>query len=411
MFGWRVPAPNEAILISGRKKSAEAPFRVIIGHGVFVAPILNKVSWMDLSLQEASVQEPCTTKQGINVSVKAVIAFKVGDDPLSITNAARRFLDDQQAMPAKIGQIFAGHLRSVVGSMTVEDIIRERQKLAEEVLDASKLELEKLGLIVDSFQIQSIDDMGSNYIKALSAPQVAAVQQAAATAQAQAEQQTKIAQANAIKAASQVEQESMQAQISFEQTTAIAQAEADAAVTKAKAEAEALANTAKANANAAVNKATAEAAAAGPLAQAKAQQAVTDEQVALAVKQAELKEQELLSSVTKPAEAEAKKIGLLAEANAKQTKLQAEAMAAGQGVTIQQLLVEKMPEIIGAAASQLSNANITVLNGADGMSELVTGLASQAGNLLSLVRKSLAVDEVAQPAGILTEKAQVQAAK
>ena len=67
-------------------------------------------------------------------------------------------------MPTLVWQIFAGHLRSIIGSMTVEDIVRNRQALATEVLHASKEEISRLGLLVDSFQIQSIDDSGQGYI-------------------------------------------------------------------------------------------------------------------------------------------------------------------------------------------------------------------------------------------------------
>lgn len=379
MFGWHVPSPNQALLISGKKNKSDAPFRVVSGHGVFVLPIRNRISYMDLSMQESEVTEDCVTQQGITLLCKAVIAFKVADDAISITNAARRFLDDQRSMPILTGRIFAGHLRSIVGSMSVEDIIRERQKLADEVLDASKPEMEKLGLIVDSFQIQSIDDKNSGYIDALAAPQKAAVQQNA-----------KIAQAAAAQAAAQAEQESQRNQAEYMRQTQVAQA----------------------GYKAEVDKAQSEAAQAGPLAQAQAQQAVIDEQTRLAQKQAELKEQELQATVKKPADAEAYRIATLAEANAKQTKLQAEAMAAGQGVTIQRALVDQMPTIIGAAAQQLSHANITVLNGSDGLSEIVSGLASQAGTLLSMVRKSLAADEVAVPAaGAQLEQGQRQPAR
>ena len=96
-----------------------------------------------------------------------MIAFKVGNDPESIVNAAQRFLSDQDQMSILTGRIFAGHLRSIVGSMTVEEIVTERQKLATEVLDGSKAEMAKMGLIVDSLQIQSIDDMGMGYIDAM----------------------------------------------------------------------------------------------------------------------------------------------------------------------------------------------------------------------------------------------------
>ena len=82
-------------------------------------------------MAEAEVAETCVTKQGIPLQVKAIIAFKVGNDPESIVNAGQRFLSDQNQMSVLTGRIFAGHLRSIIGSMTVEEIITERQKLAD----------------------------------------------------------------------------------------------------------------------------------------------------------------------------------------------------------------------------------------------------------------------------------------
>ncbi len=78
--------------------------------------------------------------------------------PPSIANAARRFLAEQDRMEELCGRIFAGHLRSIVGSLTVEEIIRERDKVAQEVKDGSHTEMEKLGIVVDGLQIQEIED-------------------------------------------------------------------------------------------------------------------------------------------------------------------------------------------------------------------------------------------------------------
>jgi uncharacterized membrane protein YqiK len=374
MFGWHVPAPDEAMLISGaRVKNNALPFKIVTGHGAFVLPVRSRVSTLTLSMQEAEVAEECVTKQGISLLCRSVIAFKVGDDHESIANAARRFLEDQDHMSVLTGRIFAGHLRSIIGSMTVEEIIRERQRLAEEVLDASKPEMEKIGLVVDSLQIQSIDDRGSGYIAALAAPHQAAVQRDAQIAQAQAQQ-----------ASAEAQQESIRNQAEYERQTE---------VTKAGYKAE-------------VDRAQSKAAAAGPLATAEAQKAVIDAQAELAVKNAELKEKELLATVQKPAEAEAYRIRALAQAEADRTRLQAEATETGQGIALQRILVEKMPEIIGAAGSQLANANVTVLNGADGLAELVAGLAGQAGQLMKVVQNGLGstVSADALPQGDGTEQ-------
>jgi flotillin len=282
-----------------------------------------------------------------------VIAFKVGDDSESIANAGRRFLDDQRSMPMLVGRIFAGHLRSIVGSMTVEEIIRERQKLASEVLGASKPEMAKLGLVVDSFQIESIDDGQAGYIRALSQPHVAAVNQVAQVAQAQADQ-----------AAAKARQESERNQAQYLQETAVAKAQYQAQIDQAQQTANQ----------------------AGPLAQARAQQEVLSEQAKVAEAQGELRRQQLVSEVVRPAEAEAEKTRTLARAQADATRLQAEATATQGGLVLERLLVEQMPQILGAVASELRQANVTVLNGSEGLGDLVAGLAAQASSILNVVR-------------------------
>lgn len=357
MLGWHVPSPNEAMLISGSKNRGEAPFRIVVGHGALAMPIRNKISFLTLAMQEAEVAEPCVTQQGITLQVRAVIAFKVGDDSESIANAGRRFLQDQKFMPMLVGRIFAGHLRSIVGSMTVEEIIRERQRLASEILDASKPEMAKLGLVVDSFQIESIDDGQAGYIRALSQPHVAAVNQAAQIAQAQADQ-----------AASKARQESERNQAEYQQETAVAKAQYQAQIDQAQQTA----------------------AQSGPLAQAKAQQEVLSEQAKVAEAQAELRRQQLVAEVVRPAEAEAAKTRTLASAQADATRLQADATATQGGVMLERLLVERMPEILAAAASELRQANVTILNGSEGLGELVAGLATQASSILNIVRSGAA---------------------
>src|SRR6204780_5864768 len=138
MLFWRVPAPNEALLISGsRRKSQDTQFRIVTGHGCFVIPIKQKARFLSLSLQEAEIAEDCITTQGIRLHIRAIAAFKVGDDSVSIANAARRFLAEQDRMEELVGRIFAGHLRSIIGSLTVEEIIRERDRLAQEGKDGS----------------------------------------------------------------------------------------------------------------------------------------------------------------------------------------------------------------------------------------------------------------------------------
>jgi flotillin len=99
MLFWHVPAPNEALLISGSKRKQEdTQFRIVTGHGSFVMPIKQKARVLSLSLREAEIVEECVTNQGIRLNVRAVAVFKVGDDSASIANAARRFLSEQTRM-------------------------------------------------------------------------------------------------------------------------------------------------------------------------------------------------------------------------------------------------------------------------------------------------------------------------
>jgi uncharacterized membrane protein YqiK len=358
MFGYRVPAPDEAMLISGgRYGRSGAPFRVVTGHGAFIFPIFRKTRFLTLAMCEAEVAETCVTRQGISLNVRSVIAFKVGNDEESIVNAGQRFLSDQDQMSTLTGRIFAGHLRSIIGSMTVEEIVTERQKLASEVLDGSKAEMVKIGLTVDSLQIQSIDDLDSGYIDAMAAPHNAAIQRQAQIAQAQANQ-----------ASAEAQQESQRKQAEYARQTSVVQAQYKAEIDKAQAEA----------------------AQSGPLAQAQATMGVLAAQTELAHRQAELRQRQLVAEVIRPAEAEAEKVRILAQADAQRVTFQAEAAASHQRIALDRMLIEQLPQIVREAAGGLSGANLSVLNGADGLSEIAAGLVGQGLTILESVKKSLA---------------------
>jgi flotillin len=361
MFGYRVPAPNQALLVSGRKQRGHdaLPFKIVTGHGVFVLPVFSRASTLTLAMQEAEVEEDCYTQQGLTLRVHAVIAFKVGDDPESIAAAARRFQGDQSQMPTLVGRIFSGHLRSIIGSMTVEAIIREQQTLADAIVDASKTEMARIGLAVDSLQISSIDDKGAGYIKALAAPHQARVNQDAKIAQAAADQEAAAAQ-----------QESMRNQAQYARQTAIAQAQYQAEIDQAQQTA----------------------AQAGPLAAARAQQEVLVERALVAEKNAELRQAELISEVIRPAQAEAERITTLARAQADATKLSAEAAAAQDRIALDQAIIQQLPDLLRAAAQGLQGANLTVLDGAQGLNSVVASLAAQGVAVLEAIRSGLKPD-------------------
>jgi uncharacterized membrane protein YqiK len=265
------------------------------------------------------------------------------------------------------GRIFAGHLRSIIGSMTVEEIVTERQKLATEVLETSKTEMAKIGLSVDSLQIQSIDDGDTGYIEAMSAPHKAAIQR-----------QAQIAQAQATQASVEAQQVAARNQAEYARQTAVVQAEYSAQVDRAQAQA----------------------AQAGPLAQAHAQQEVLAAQTELALRAAELRQQQLVAEIVKPAEAEAERIRVLAVADAERMRIQAAAAASHDRVALDRMIIDQLPQIVKEAAAGLSGAHVNVLNGADGLSEIAAGLVSQGLTILDSVRKNLGAEgAAATPSG------------
>jgi uncharacterized membrane protein YqiK len=432
---WMVPAPNEALIVSGSRQGNDpAQFRIVTGHGCFVIPVKQKARFLSLSLREAEIAEECITTQGIRLHIRAIAAFKVGDDPISIANAARRFLAEQDRMEDLVGRIFAGHLRSIIGSLTVEEIIRERDRLAQEVKDGSHGEMEKLGIVVDSLQIQEIED-ASGYINNIAAPHAAAIASLARIAAAKADQE-----------AAQREQEAAALRAQYLRDTEIKQAGFAAETEQAKARASQ----------------------AGPLAQAQASQDVIAQQTHLAELEAELTAKRLESEVRRPADAEAYKTRTIADAerdkvkaeteaeafrqralaeankdtvafateaesNRQQTLANAEAEAAklraagsaqakmseadgdaysertvasaqadainarakalddgNQALIAANRLVDVLPELVEAATRGLTGANLTVLNGAEGIGEVVTGIVGQGLTIYESLRKSIA---------------------
>jgi uncharacterized membrane protein YqiK len=211
----------------------------------------------------------------------------------------------------------------------------------------------KLGLLVDSFQISSVDDMGSGYITAMAAPHNAAIQRSANIAQAEADQESAKAQ-----------QESERKQAEYQRDTTLLKAKTKGEETKAEAEA----------------------AQAGPLAEAEAQKGVTESQTELAQNKADLRQQQLQSEVVKPAEAQAQKTKIEAEADADATRVRAEAAASNDRVSLDLRLIEQLPEIVERASKGLANANITMLDGADGLARVTASMISQGRALFDAAR-------------------------
>ena len=295
---WKVAEPNEALIISGMGAGPdttqdEKGFKIIVGKGVLVIPGLQSVRRLSLELHKAELTVSCVTTQGIPVHVRGVVVYKVGDGFPEIANAARRFLDKEVEMDANVHEVFAGHLRQIVGAMTVEDMIRAREKLAAETRNSSAVEMEKLGLVIDSLQIQEIDDP-TKYIVNLARPYQAAVESAARIAAAERDREA-------------TEREQMAAALA-------AKAVSDSSIEQAKL-------------RAAADRATAQASQAGPFAEAEAHKDVVVQETAVAELEAARTEKRLQAEVVKPAEADRDARIAKAQADKRETELRAEAHA------------------------------------------------------------------------------------
>jgi len=293
---YKVAGPNQAFIVTGRKGKAVlnpetgelstdlSGQKVVLGGGVFVVPLIQKLATMDLSSRRISVHiTGAVSGHGIKLNLDGVAIVKVGGNADQIRLGAQRFLSQQGDIETFTQEVLAGALRSIVGGLTVEQIIRDRAAFAQRVADESESSLTGQGLILDAFQIQDVTDDGS-YLADLGRPEAARVSQAAS-----------IAEANARQAAEQ-------ARIAAEQEIAIAQRTLALKQAEIKAETDA---------------AAAQAAASGPLAQAERDQAIFTEQEKVAVRQAALTERQLETQVRKPADAERYRVEQ--EANAKRS--------------------------------------------------------------------------------------------
>ncbi len=304
---YKVAGPNEAFIITGRKgREVRNPEtgqistdlsgqKVVMGGGVFVVPFVQRRATLDLSSRRISVQiRGAVSGQGIKLNLDAIAIVKVGGNEDSIRAAAQRFLSQQADIETFTQEVLAGALRSIVGSLSVEQIIRDRAAFAQRVADESESSLTGQGLVLDTFQIQDITDDGS-YLADLGRPEAAKIGQYAA-----------IAEANARQAAEQ-------ARIAAEQEIAVTQRMLAIKQAEIKAETDA---------------ASAQAAAAGPLAQADRDQAILAEQEKVAVHQAALKERQLDTEVRKPADAERYRVETEAQGRRNSAILEAEARKA-----------------------------------------------------------------------------------
>ncbi|MBI2948472.1 MAG: flotillin family protein, partial [Verrucomicrobia bacterium] len=344
--------PNEVLVVSGIKrkvKDAEGNvqhrgFRIVKGGGAYIWPIFEKVDVLSLELLTIDVQTPeVYTSKGVPVKVDGVAQTKVKGDDISIATASEQFLGKSTEEIRNIAtQTLEGHLRAILGTMTVEDIYQNRDQFAQKVQEVAAGDMANMGLGIVSFTIRDIRD-SQGYLEALGKPRIAQVKRDAQIAQAEADRDAMIK-------SSQAQQAGQEAK--FIADTRIAEAQRDYQSNVAQYQA-------------AVNQKKAESDLAYDLQKFKTGQLVKAEEVQVSIiekqKQIELQQQEiqrkqreLEANVQKPADAERYKVETLA--NAKKFQLETEAAGAASAAKAQGFAAADVAKATGLAEAEANRA-------------------------------------------------------
>ena len=196
---FRKAGPNQAIIVYGFRKA-----RVIKAGAAVIFPVVETYRELTLELMSFDVapQQDLYTKQGVAVTVEAVAQIKVRSDEESILTAAEQFLSKSQGeREGLIRLVMEGHLRGIIGQLTVEQIVKEPEMVAERMRATCLDDLSKMGLeVVSSFTIREVRDK-NEYITNMGRPDVARIRRDAEIASAEAERDTAIRRANALREA------------------------------------------------------------------------------------------------------------------------------------------------------------------------------------------------------------------
>ncbi|MEO7994289.1 MAG: SPFH domain-containing protein, partial [bacterium] len=346
--------PNEVLIISGsprtyrdEKRAERKGFRLVKGGSTFYFPLINKLDRLSLELITLDVQPPAMrTMQGVPIQVDGIAQIKVKGDDYSISTAAEQFLSKTKEEIQRIAlRSVEGHLRAILGTLTVEEVYSNKEAFAEKVQEVSAADLANMGLAVISFTIREIHDE-NGYLDAIGKPEIAKRQAYSAILQAEARRdaEIKVKQAeseSAIKSA-QARQSAEQARFDAEAAIAATKSNADAVMGSAKfvadsaiAQSERDYNLRLASYDAESNRAKAEAELAYDLQRFTTQQKVKEQELQVQViekeKQLEIqmqeikrREKELEATVSKPAEAERLRIQTLADAEKYQLEVTAQ---------------------------------------------------------------------------------------
>ncbi len=220
---YRKAGPNEALVVYGFRGT-----RIVIGHGTLILPMLQSYRQLSLELMSFDVAPPqdLYTKQGVAVTVEAVAQIKVKSDPESIRNASEQFLSKtDQDREGLIRLVMEGHLRGIIGQLSVEQIVKEPEMVGDRMRGTCAGDMSKMGLEVISFTIKEVRDK-NEYISNMGRPDVARIKRDADIAAAEAERDTAIKRAEATRAAAVARAQADQERVLAETLSQAKQAEA-----------------------------------------------------------------------------------------------------------------------------------------------------------------------------------------
>ncbi len=321
----RKVGPNQALIISGSRGG----IKVITGGSKLINPITQRVQELSLELMSFDVapSQDLYTTQGVAVKVEAVTQIKVRSDLESVRTAAEQFLSKPQDVRENlIRLVMEGHLRGIVGQLTVEELVKDPENVGSKMLKTVTPDMEKMGLEVISFTIKDVRD-NNDYITNMGRPQIAQIKKQADIAAALAQRDTQIQQANASREAAVAKSAADQERVKAETESLALQAESQRNLSLKKAAFDAEVKKQQASADKAYD----------IQANMMQQQVVTEavkvteveKNAQVKVQQAEIqrRELELQATIQKAAEAERRRIETVAEAERQRLILEAQGQA------------------------------------------------------------------------------------
>ena len=345
---FRRVGPNRALIVYGFGGT-----QIVTGGGKVVIPMFQSFQELSLELMSFDVapEQDLFTAQGVAVSVEAVAQIKVKSDPDSIRTAAEQFLTKEQSeREGLIRLVMEGHLRGIVGLLTVEQIVKEPENVAGRVRQMVADDLSKMGLEVVSFTIKKVMDE-KDYISNMGRPDVARIKREADIAQAEAERDIAIKKAQALREAAIAQAAADQERVIAQTASETKQAEAVRDLEVKKAEYEAAVRQQRAVAEKAYEIAANQEQQKVIAETVRIEQVQRQEQIRVAELEVQRRQRELEATVTKQAEAEQQRISILAEAQ--RQKLAREATGQAEALRQQGAAEAEVTRLRGQAEAEI----------------------------------------------------------